>query len=213
MDAAYSLFVATFTTMLALVNPLEAMPIFLGLTGGMTREQQLGVARRGCLYALALMFFFLLFGPLLMRAFGVPLAMIRVVGGIVLMKIGFELFSPTPGASIISPAKKDAPADVAFAPFAMPIMFGPGGIAAILGLASTIHGDAQKLPPFLAIAAALVLTMALTYIALVRANTIVKYVGAAGLDAMTRIIGFFVAAMGGGLVFNGVMEAIKTATG
>jgi len=197
--------------MLALVNPLEAMPIFLGLTGKMSRAEQLGVAKRGCLYALALMFFFLIFGPLLMRAFEVPLSMIRVVGGIVLMKIGFELFTPTPGESITSPPPGEG--DVAFAPFAMPLMFGPGGIAAILGLASTIHADKQKLEPFLAIAAALVLTMGITYLALVRANTIVKYVGAAGIDAATRIIGFFVAAMGGGLVFHGVMEAIKSANG
>ncbi|HPU15321.1 MAG TPA: hypothetical protein PK808_04495 [Polymorphobacter sp.] len=34
--------------------------------------------------------------------------------------------------------------------------------------------------------------------------------GPAGLDAATRIVGFFVAAMGGGLVFHGIMEAIKT---
>jgi multiple antibiotic resistance protein len=31
-----------------------------------------------------------------------------------------------------------------------------------------------------------------------------------GIDAATRIIGFFVAAMGGGLIFHGVMEALQT---
>lgn len=210
LDASFSLFVATFTTMLALINPLEAMPIFLGLTGKMTRTQQLGVARRSCLYALALMFFFLICGPLLLRAFGVPLPMIRVVGGIVLMKIGFELFSPTPGSSVGGAAPGATQGDIAFAPLAMPIMFGPGGIAAILGLASTIRSDTQKLLPLLAIAAAFVLTMLMVYMTLVRASSIVKYIGAAGLDALTRIIGFFVAAMGGGLIFHGTMEAIQT---
>ncbi len=210
MDAPFSLFVATLTTMLALINPLEAMPVFLGLTADMSRTDQLGVARRACLYALGLMFFFLICGPLLLKAFGVPLAMIRVVGGIVLMKIGFELFSPSPGASIASPPAPGAQGDVAFAPLALPIMFGPGGIAAILGMTSTIRADADKVVPFVAIAAALVLTMLITYLALTRANIIVKRIGPAGLDAATRIVGFFVAAMGGGLVFHGIMEAIKT---
>ena len=196
--------------MLALINPLEAMPIFLGLTGKMTREQQLGVARRSCLYALGLMFFFLFCGPLLLKAFGVPLPMIRVVGGIVLMKIGFELFSPSPGASLTSPAPGATAGDIAFAPLALPIMFGPGGIAAILGLSSTIRADASKVLPFLAIAAALMLTMLIAYVTLVRANSIVKRIGPAGLDAVTRIIGFFVAALGGGLIFHGTLEAIKT---
>ncbi len=209
MSASFSLFVATFTTMLALINPLEAMPIFLGLTEGKSREDQLGVAKRACLYALGLMFFFLICGPLLLKAFGVPLAMIRVVGGIVLMKIGFELFSSTPGASsIASPGAGQG--DVAFAPLAMPIMFGPGGMAAILGMTSTIRADADKVLPFLAIAAGLGATMLVTYLTLLRANDIVKHIGPAGLDAATRIIGFFVAAMGGGLVFHGTMEAIKT---
>jgi small neutral amino acid transporter SnatA (MarC family) len=36
--------------------------------------------------------FFLIFGTLLLRLFGVPLSMVRIVGGIILMKIGFELF-------------------------------------------------------------------------------------------------------------------------
>jgi multiple antibiotic resistance protein len=211
LSASFSLFVATFTTMLALINPLEAMPIFLGLTEGKSRTEQLGVAKRACLYALGLMFFFLICGPLLLKAFGVPLAMIRVVGGIVLMKIGFELFSPTPGASPVS-SSGSGQGDVAFAPLAMPIMFGPGGMAAILGMTSTIRADADKLAPFIAIAGALVATMFITYATLARANDIVKHIGAAGLDAMTKIVGFFVAAMGGGLIFHGTMEAIKTMT-
>jgi multiple antibiotic resistance protein len=210
MDAPFSLFVATFTTMLALINPLEAMPVFLGLTKGSSRAEQLGVAKRACLYALGLMFFFLICGPLLLKAFGVPLAMIRVVGGIVLMKIGFELFSPTPGASVATPPPAGTAGDVAFAPLAMPIMFGPGGMAAILGMTSTIRADADKVAPFVAIAGALVATMFITYATLARANDIVKYIGAAGLDATTKIIGFFVAAMGGGLIFHGTMEAIKS---
>ena len=59
-------------------------------------------------------------------------------------------------------------------------------------------------------AGALVATMFITYATLVRANDIVKHIGAAGMDAITKIIGFFVAAMGGGLIFHGIMEAIKT---
>lgn len=213
MDANFSLFVATFTTMLALVNPLETMPVFIGLTNKMSRADQIGVARRSCFYALGLMFFFLICGPLLLRAFGVPLAMVRVVGGIILMKIGFELFSPSPGASITDPPAGGDGGDVAFAPLAMPIMFGPGGIAAILGMTSTIRSEidfTDKIQSFVAIAGALVATVAITYATLVRADVIVKRIGAAGLDATTKIVGFFVAAMGGGLIFHGIMEAIKT---
>jgi multiple antibiotic resistance protein len=35
-------------------------------------------------------------------------------------------------------------------------------------------------------------------------------IGPRGIDAATRIVGFFVAAMGMGLIFHGVTEAIHT---
>jgi multiple antibiotic resistance protein len=34
--------------------------------------------------------------------------------------------------------------------------------------------------------------------------------GATGIDAITRIAGFFVSAMGVALIFDGVMEALQT---
>jgi len=73
---------------------LEALPIFLKLLDGKSEEEHRLVARRSCFYAMLLMFFFLLFGTLILRIFGVPLSMVRIVGGIILMRIGFELFSP-----------------------------------------------------------------------------------------------------------------------
>ena len=60
--------------------------------------EQNRVARKSCFYALLLAFFFLLFGTLLLRLFGVSLSMIRVVGGIILTRIGFQMFSPSPQA-------------------------------------------------------------------------------------------------------------------
>ena len=94
MNASITLFIGMFTTLLAIINPLEAIPVFLGLMQGKDSAEQNRVARTSCLYALMLAFFFLLFGTLLLRLFGVPLSMIRVVGGIILTRIGFQMFNP-----------------------------------------------------------------------------------------------------------------------
>ena len=56
------------------------------------------------------MFFFLVFGTLILRIFGVPLSMVRIVGGIILMRIGFELFSPSAGGSMVDLPAERAPA-------------------------------------------------------------------------------------------------------
>ena len=49
-----------------------------------------------------------------------------------------------------------------------------------------------------------------TYLFLAYADTILGRIGPRGIDAATRIVGFFVAAMGMGLIFHGVTEAIRT---
>src|SRR5215470_17540674 len=84
-----SLFTGTFTTLLAIINPLEALPIFIELANGKDAGARRQLARRACVYAGGLLLFFLAFGNLVLRLFDVPLAMVRMVGGIVLIRIGF----------------------------------------------------------------------------------------------------------------------------
>jgi multiple antibiotic resistance protein len=131
-----TLFVSTFTTLLAIINPLESLPVFLKLLEAQDRHVHRLVARKACTYATLLLFFFLIFGTLLLKIFEVPLSMVRIVGGIILMRIGFSLFMPSSATTSIVP---DAPAgageNVAFVPLAMPLMFGPGAIATVLGMA------------------------------------------------------------------------------
>jgi multiple antibiotic resistance protein len=157
------------------------------------------------------LFFFLIFGTLLLKIFEVPLSMVRIVGGIILMRIGFSLFMPSSGtASIIPNAPAGAGDNVAFVPLAMPLMFGPGAIATVLGMASLVRHPLTEFLPLAAIVAAILLTMITTYLVLAYADAITGRIGPRGIDAATRIVGFFVAAMGMGLIFHGVIEAIQT---
>lgn len=210
MESPWALFISVFTTLLAIINPLEALPIFLKLLAGQDDATHLRVARRSCLYAMGLMFFFLVFGTLLLRVFGVPLSMVRIVGGIVLMKIGFELFSPTPGGGMIAVPSDGKADDVAFVPLAMPIMFGPGAIATIMGMTSLIKSSGFEVLSFLAVSAAIALTMGATYLCLASAKKLLRRLGPKGIDAATRLVGFFVATMGMALIFHGLIEALRS---
>ena len=144
-----TLFIATFSTLLAIINPLEALPVFLELAGRKDDEERRRIARRSCLYAVALMFFFLIFGTLILRVFGIPLSMVRIVGGMILTRLGFALFSSRAADAAKGHATNGQPAadeDVAFVPLAMPIMVGPGAIATILGMTSLARTD--EMPGF-----------------------------------------------------------------
>jgi len=205
-----ALFVATFTTLLAIINPLEVLPVYLKLMAGADVLTRRAVALKSCLYAMGLCFFFLIFGTLLMRIFGVPLSMVRIAGGIILMKIGFELFSSSPSGKNDRLGADGTEGNIAFVPLAMPLMFGPGAIATVVGMTAKVRQSSTEFWSFVAIAAAIVTTMFMTFLCLAYAERLTKKLGPMGIDAITRIVGFFVSAMGVGLIFDGVIEVLET---
>jgi multiple antibiotic resistance protein len=210
MGRELSLFAGTFTTLLAIINPLEVLPVYLKLLSGKDNATHRAVARKACTYALLLCFFFFIFGTFMLRLFGVPLSMVRVVGGIILMRMGFELFMPRKSGDDLGVSGADAgEANIAFVPLAMPLMFGPGAIATIIGMTATIKDSSAEIPSFIAISAAIVATMLVTYICMAYAEKLTRKIGPMGIDAATRIVGFFVSAIGGGLIFDGVVEALQ----
>ena len=91
----------------------------------------------------------------------------------------------------------DQGSNIAFVPLAMPLMCGPGAIATILGMTSTIRQSSAEFSSFVAIVLAIFATMAVTYLCLAYAGKLFDRLGAMGIDAITRIVGFFVSAMGG----------------
>ena len=211
MSHEVSLFIGTFTTFFAIINPFEVLPVYLKLLEGKDVETHRRVAWKSCVYALLLSLFFLIFGTLLLRLFGVRSSMVRIVGGIILMKIGFELFSSSPsGGGMIPAGGAGQDANIAFVPLAMPLMFGPGAIATILGMTSTIKQSSTELASFVAIVAAILATMFATYLCLAYAGKLSEKLGPMGIDATTRFVGFFVSAMGVALIFDGVIEVLET---
>ncbi len=210
MGHELSLFLGTFATLLAIINPLEVLPVYLKLLADKDAATHRAVAWRACLYSLLLCFFFFIFGAFILRLFGVPLSMLRIVGGIILMRIGFELFMPKKSGGDLGLSSTNAGgADIAFVPLAMPLMFGPGGIATIIGMTSTVKDSSSEIGSLIAISAAIVATMGVTYLCLTYAERLTKRVGSMGIDVTTRIVGVFISAIGVGLIFDGVIEALE----
>ena len=60
-----------------------------------------------------------------------------------------------------------------------------------------------------AICGAIAATMFVVYLILAYARRILRRIGTQGVDAATRIVGFFVSAMGMGLIFHGLLEVMQ----
>jgi hypothetical protein len=76
-------------------------------------------------------------------------------------------------------------------------------------MTSLVKHSEFELVSFLATAAAILATMFVTFLCLAYARNVIERVGPLGIDAITPIVGFFVATMGGGLIFHGVVEALQ----
>jgi multiple antibiotic resistance protein len=212
MENLLTLFITTFTTMLAVINPLESLPIYLKLLAGQDEQAHRRVARLACLYATLLIFFFFVFGTVVLQIFSVSLSMVRIVGGIILMRIGFSLFLPSPSGGVLHAGESGSTGqelDIAFVPLAMPLMFGPGVLATVLGMCSLVRHPFTDFTSLLVISLACLAAMFIIYLTLAYAGSLMRLLGAKGIDAATRIVGFFVAAMGMGLVFHGIIEALQ----
>ncbi|MGA7579223.1 MAG: MarC family protein [Desulfobaccales bacterium] len=207
MEKQLAIFFGIFTTLLAVINPLESLPIFLKLLAGQDKRAHQQVARQSCIYATLLTFFFLVFGTVILRIFSVPLSMIRIVGGIILMRIGFSLFLPSPSATPSFESPEGG--NIAFVPLAMPLMFGPGVLATILGWSSLVRHPISDFVSLAATSGAIIAAMLVTYLTLAYADKLLGRIGPKGIDATTRMVGFFVSAIGMGLIFHGVIEALQ----
>jgi len=91
----------------------------------------------------------------------------------------------------------------------MPLMFGPGVMATIMGMSSLVRHPISDFVELLCICLAILAAMLVTYLILAYAKELLGRIGPGGIDAATRIVGFFVAAIGMGLVFHGLFEALQ----
>jgi hypothetical protein len=97
-----------------------------------------------------------------------PISVLRIVGGIILMQIGFSLFMPSSATAFAANAPSCEEENVAFVPLAMPLMFGPGAIATVPGMASLVRHPLTQFPSLVAIIVAILATMIATYLSLAK---------------------------------------------
>ena len=107
MERELSLFAGTFTTLLAIINPLEVLPVYLQLLSGKDHATHRAVAWKACLYSLLLCFFFFIFGTFILRRVRRPAQHGPHRGRNILMKIGFELFMPKKSGGDSRPLRRE----------------------------------------------------------------------------------------------------------
>ena len=85
------LFLSVFVTLMVIMNPPGAVPIFLGLTATLTHKQRDIAARRAALVALGVIAAFAVFGQQILTYLHISLAALQGAGGLLLLLVALQL--------------------------------------------------------------------------------------------------------------------------
>lgn len=198
------LFISAFITLFVVIDPPGCAPIYAGLTKGASAAQSRSMAVRATLIASAILLVFALFGQNLLGALHIELDSFRIAGGLMLFWIAFEMVfekrtqrrEQRVEKLIATPEIED----VSVFPMAMPMLAGPGAIAAVM----LLMNEADGLNESLVVLAALGAVMALVMAGLVLAAPLIRLLGDKVEAVVTRLLGVLLAALAAQYVIDGL---------
>lgn len=192
--------VSVFLTLFVIIDPIAVAPIFVALTRGMDPAQRKASALRAAIVAISVLTAFGLFGETLLRSAGISLDAFRISGGLLLFLIAVEMLFERRTARRKSTHSDGH--DPSVFPIAVPLMAGPGAMATMVLLAtSPPAGDWTYLVAVHAIMASVVL---ITFFLCLTGSWLERFIGANGINVLTRLFGILLAALAVQIVLDGL---------
>jgi multiple antibiotic resistance protein len=196
-------------TLLPIVNPVSTGILLLSISSHLSREERNRQITRACIYMTAILITFLLAGHFIMVAFGISIPGIRIAGGIVIGFLGFRMLFPDEG-EISGEGKREAQEklDLSFSPLAMPSLSGPGSLAVVITMSSSIdvRQGIDKILAFAGVILAILLTAIISWLVLRGAGVMRRVLGVNGVNSLSRIMGFLLICIGIQFIVNGVKD-------
>ena len=205
-DSAYVRFsLLALSSIFFLVDPLAALPTFLGVTAGQDPKKRVRTAQKACLTAFVILSAFAAAGQGIFRIFGITLPAFEIAGGIILLLIGLDMLEAKRSATQEVSGDTEAAAtkeEVGIVPMGIPMLAGPGAIASVMVLV----GQAQGIWQHLAIYIAITITAAVSFMVLGSAERVARALGQTGIRILVRIMGLLLVALAVQDFVNGMMD-------
>jgi multiple antibiotic resistance protein len=195
------LFLSVFVTLMVIMNPPGAVPIFLGLTATLTHRQRDIAARRAALVALGVIAAFAVFGQQILTYLHISLAALQGAGGLLLLLVALQLLIGQE-----SGVNSDAGVNVAMVPLGTPILAGPGAIVATM----LAVREANGIGGFLAVAVGLFSAILIVWLSLRFAGQVHRVLRDSGTMLVTRIAGLLLSAIAVQMIANSVRAFVTT---
>ncbi len=197
-----------FITLLALINPFGAIPMFLSLTAHFSPGQVRHTINTAAFSTAVVIAVSALLGRHLLELFGISIASLQVGGGALLFLLALGMFNADPGRTRSTPEEEHEAAErssIAVVPLTIPLLAGPGTMSSVIILSDRAQHWWQ-LGSLLLIGAAI---GALVWVSLRLAGPISRLAGKTGLNIMTRVMGLVLAALAVEFMASGVRTLLQ----
>lgn len=201
----YIQFFKQLVSLLVVLSPIDVMPLYLGLTQGMTERQRLRILHRMIITVIITLLFFQWGGLYLFTLLGIGLPSFQVAGGLILASMAWAMLHATHSRIQTTGSEGDEveprQEDISIVPLGIPMLAGPGTITTVILYAQqhkgSLVGHAQ-------LSVTILVTAAVLYGLFRVAGPLFDKLGPTGARVATRIMGMLLLALAAEFVLKGI---------
>lgn len=202
----FTIILLYFTSFLTLMNPMGIMPVFLTMTSELTKKERRKTAIKAVITATFVLVLFAFAGEYLFSFFGISVAGLKVVGGVLFFVMGYDMLNARLSPIKIKPEDVDKYVDdISITPLGIPMIAGPGAItnAIVLMGESTDYGSKMN------VIISIILVSIVLLSVLIGAVGITKFLGDTGNKIMMKLMGLIVMVIAVEFFFSGITPYIQ----
>jgi multiple antibiotic resistance protein len=182
-------------------SPLTAIPVFLNLTQGKSKERRSKIALILGIAVGLILIAGTWFGGTFLQILGIRIAAFQCTGGIVVFLLGLSMLNAQ-----VSPMRQaeddEARSSIPIVPLAIPVMAGPGGLSAAIVAAKTY----SSLSDWLILSVCGAAVGFASYLVLYFGIQLERKLGPSGMNIVTRIGGLIITALAVEMFVRGIEE-------
>lgn len=192
--------------LLAIVNPIGGIPLFISATSGWTAADRAKTARTVAVTVFAVLITTLFLGNRILEFFGISTSSFLVGGGILVLLLAMSMLQARESPIRQTPEEAREASDkeaVGVVPLGIPLLAGPGAISSVIIVAHRAHG---KIADLLLLVIPISLISIVVWVTFLLSLPIANRLGTTGINIVTRLMGLILAAMAVEFIARGIGE-------
>lgn len=203
------IFIYLFFALFSVLNPIGTVPIFVGLTQDYDKKEKSRISFLTAINVFIILIISFFAGQYVLTFFGITINALRISGGIIIATSGFSLlngkFNKERGINKKVETDIQTRNDIALTPLAIPMLAGPGSISLLIAYYQEHNSTQEIISSCLAILSVSIVI----FLTLKSAHYLSKILGASGIVAISRIIGFLTIAIGIQYIISSIINIIE----